>query len=159
MGSHLSLIASLLAASLLSVGCATSSSTAAKSERIDLSAPGWTIRQGQALWKPGTDKPEIAGELVVASHPTAGSYIQFSKTLPILSGRITSSGWEFENTTENKQYSGGGNPPSRIVWLQLLRAIEGQEISGRWTVARPSKDFVTLEDEHRGERLQIQVQK
>ena len=151
-----SLFACLLAIGLL---WATGCSTPPKAEAVDLSAPGWTVRQGQALWKPGADKPEIAGDVVVSTHPTAGSYIQFSKTLPIVSGRITSAGWEFENIAENKRYSGGGKPPKAIVWLQLLRAIDGQDISDRWTVARPSSDFVTLEDEFRGERLQIQVQK
>jgi hypothetical protein len=126
---------------------------------VDLSAPGWTVRQGQALWQPDHDKPEIAGDVVLSTHPSGGSYIQFSKTLPILSARIQPGGrWEFENTSENKRYSGGGTPPKRIVWLQFLRVLEGQEISGRWTVARPSPDFVSLENEFSGERLQVRFQ-
>jgi hypothetical protein len=136
-------------------GCATTP----PSKAIDLSAPGWSVRQGQALWQPGNDKPEIAGDVVLSTHPSNGQYIQFSKTLPILSARIFPRGWEFENSAEQKHYSGRGNPPDRIVWLQLLRVLEGQKVDNRWTVAYPSGDFVTLEDQFRGERLRVQLQK
>ena len=139
-------------------GAACASPAARQAAAVDPSGPGWTVRQGQALWKPETDKPEIAGEVVLSTHPSAGSYVQFSKTLPILSGRIGPAGWEFDATAENKRYSGRGNPPKRIVWLQLLRVLEGQEVSERWTVARPSNDFVTLENQFTGERLEIRLQ-
>ena len=125
---------------------------------LDTSGPGWTVRQGQALWKPGDDKPEIAGDVVVSIHPSAGSYVQFSKTLPILSARLAPEGWEFHTIPEDKRYSGGGNPPRRIVWLQMLRALEGREISDRWTVAHPSDLYISLEDPFSGERLEIRFQ-
>ena len=77
----------------------------------------------------------------------------------MISARLLPGGWEFENAAESKRYSGGGAPPNRIVWLQLLRVLDGADISDRWTVARPSDDFVTLEDVFRGERLRVQLQK
>ena len=122
---------------------------------VDTSSAGWTVRQGQALWRTEDEKPEIAGDVVLSSHPHDGSFIQFSKTLPILSARIAPKGWEFETIPENKRYSGRGTPPRRIVWLQLLRVLEGAEISDRWTVAKPSPDYVLLEDLHSGERLEV----
>jgi len=125
---------------------------------VDTSSPGWTVRQGQALWRTENEKPEVAGDVVLSSHPQAGSFIQFSKTLPILSARITPEGWEFQTIPENKRYSGRGKPPRRIVWLQLLRVLEGQEISDRWTVAKPSSDYLLLEDLHTGERLEVRFQ-
>ena len=127
-------------------------------EPLDTSAPGWVVRQGQALWRPEGDKPEIAGDVILATHPSGRSYIQFSKTLPILSGRLSPIGWEFEATAENKHYSGRGAPPKKIAWLQVLRVHEGREISDRWTVAHPSKDFIALENQFTGERLQVQLQ-
>jgi hypothetical protein len=142
--------------SFLLVGCAALPQK--KLQPLDTSAPGWTVRQGQALWKPGEDKPEIAGDVVVSLHPTAGSYVQFSKTLPILSARLTPEGWEFHTIPEDKRYSGGGNPPRRIVWLQMLRVLEGREISDRWTVAHPSDLYISLEDPFSGERLEIRFQ-
>ena len=93
-----------------------------------------------------------------SSHPQAGSFVQFSKTLPILSARIAPEGWEFEAVPESKRYSGRGKPPRRLVWLQLLRVMEGQEISDRWTVAKPSGEYVLLEDQHSGERLEVRWQ-
>lgn len=144
------------AALLLLAACGTTREGSL--DPLDTSAPGWSVRQGQALWQPAGKSPEIAGDVVISSHPSAGSYVQFSKTLPILSGRIGPSGWQFETIPENKHYSGRGQPPRRIVWLQLLRAMEGQEISDRWSVARPSDNFIALEDTHRGERLEIRLQ-
>ncbi len=139
---------------LIFAGCRTSGSLPV----VDLTAPGWTVRQGQAVWQPDGDKPDIAGDVVISTHPSGGSYVQFSKTLPILSARIGPAGWEFETIPEKKRYSGSGTPPRRIVWLQLLRALEGQEISQRWKVANPSPQFIALEDEHSGERLAVQLQ-
>lgn len=138
---------------LFIAGCATPQPPA------DLSAPGWKVQQGQAIWKPEDGKTEITGDVVLSTHPTGGAYVQFSKAMPILSGRISSSGWEFEATPEGKRYSGGGKPPNRIIWLQMLRALEGREISERWTVAHTSDDFISLEDHHTGERLQVHLQK
>ena len=149
----------LLAGSLVLIAGCASPAGGKSAPPLDTSAPGWTVRQGQALWQPDDKKPEIVGDVVLSTHPSGMSYIQFSKTLPILSARLYPDGWEFENTPENKRYSGSGKPPNRIAWLQLLSVLDGQETSGRWTVARPSPDYVTLEDEFRGERLQVQIQK
>src|SRR5690242_18775520 len=35
--------------------------------KVNFSEPGWTVRQGQAVWRPQREAPEIAGELLVAS--------------------------------------------------------------------------------------------
>jgi hypothetical protein len=125
---------------------------------LDTSGPGWEVRQGQALWKPGNEDPEIAGDVVVSLHPSAGAYVQFSKTLPILSARLVPEGWEFHTIAEDKRYSGGGSPPNRIVWLQMLRVLDGQKISDRWSVAHPSDLFVSLQDSFKGEHLEIRFQ-
>lgn len=149
-----SMLLALVAGVCVYTGCQSASSLPA----IDQNAPGWTVRQGQAVWQPSGDKPDIAGDVVVSTHPSGGAYVQFSKTLPIVSGRIGPGGWEFEATPEDKRYSGRGKPPARIVWLQLLRALEGQEIPERWTVAHPSPQFISLEDTNSGERLELQFQ-
>ncbi|MGZ8938010.1 MAG: hypothetical protein ACXW32_02235, partial [Limisphaerales bacterium] len=67
-------------------------------------------------------------------------------------------GWELHAIAQNKRYSGGGKPPRRIVWLQLLRALDGQELSERWLVAKPSEAYIALEDPHTGERLELTFQ-
>ena len=95
---------------------------------------------------------------MISTHPSAGTYVQFSKTLPILSARLAGGGWEFELLPEKKHYSGRGQPPRKIVWLQFLAVLEGQKISDRWTVAHPSDQFIALEDSFSGERLEVQIQ-
>jgi hypothetical protein len=136
-------------------GCASSGPMAP----LDLSAPGWQVKQGQAIWKPETKKPEITGDIVLATNPNGTSYVQFSKTLPIVSAQTTSEGWAVEFPPENKHYSGRGNGPKKIVWLQLLKVIEGRELGEYWQLVHPSSDFVALENEESGERLEVHFQR
>ena len=151
---HVTVLFSLLLAALLA-GCASAPPATPGAAPVDMSGPGWTVRQGQALWKPGRKDPEIAGDVVVSSDATGGSYVQFSKTLPIVSGRLTSKGWEFDAIAQQKRYSGGGKPPAKTIWLQMLRALEGNEVADRWTVAHPSDQYILLAHEHSGERLEV----
>jgi hypothetical protein len=148
----------LLFGLLIAFGAGCSALPQKKLPALDISAPGWEVRQGQALWKPGEDKPEIVGDVVLSVHPQAGSYVQFSKTLPILSARLAPEAWEFHAIAEDKRYSGGGKPPRKIVWLQMLRVLDGEEISERWSVVRSSNRLITLEDSFRGERLEVRFQ-
>jgi hypothetical protein len=141
---------------LFLLGCSTFSQRSLPP--LDTSAAGWKSRQGQALWQRAHDQPEIAGDVVISVHPQAGSHVQFSKTLPILTARLAPEGWEFHTIPENKRYSAGGKPPRRIVWLQFLQALEGREISERWNVAHPSDQYIVLEDPHSGERLEVRFQ-
>ena len=124
---------------------------------LDTSVPGWTVRQGQALWRPDAEKPEIVGDIVLSAHPQAGSFVQFSKTLPILSARLAPDAWEFNAIAQQKVYSGGGSPPDRISWLQALLVLEGAQAASRWTVAHPSKEYLLLENAHTGERLELRL--
>ena len=141
---------------LVLLGCGTLSQRSLPP--LNTSGPDWKTRQGQALWKRAHTQPEIAGDVVISVHPQTGSFVQFSKTLPILTARIAPEGWEFHTVPENKRYSSGGKPPRRIVWLQLLQALEGREISERWRVAKPSDEYIVLEDPHSGERLEVRFQ-
>jgi hypothetical protein len=136
------------------LGCATTGPMAP----LDMSAPGWEVRQGQAIWRPDNKKPEIAGEIVLATNPNGNSYVQFSKTIPIVSAQSSPDRWEAEFSPENKHYSGSGAGPARLVWVQLLRAIEGRELKGDWRLIHPSNDFIALEDDDSGERLEVHFQ-
>jgi hypothetical protein len=141
---------------LLLAACATPGPIAP----VDLSAPGWEMRQGQAVWKPDAEKPEIAGDLVLSIHSSGAAFLQFSKTLPIVSARLQPGAtWEVEFAPENKRYSGRGHPPARIVWLQLLRVMEGERIPERWKLSHPSGEYVALENPESGERLEAHFQK
>ena len=149
----MALVRSLLFALLLwGPGCQTTAPLAP----VDLSGPGWETRQGQAIWRSGHEQPEIAGDVVIATHPTGSAYFLFSKTLPIVSGRIGPRQWAFEIPGEDRRYSGRGRPPKRLVWLQLLRALEGGEVPDRWRLIHPSDRFIALENDHTGERVEVQ---
>lgn len=150
-----SFVALGLALCLPLCGCASSPKQSAP---VDLSAPGWQMRQGQAVWRPGSDKPEIVGDVVLSTHSSGAAQVQFSKTLPIATGRLSAEGWSIDFPPQNKSYSGRGNPPKRLVWLQMLRALEGVKAPERWKVIHPSKDFIALEDPESGERLEVHFQ-
>ena len=93
----------------------------------DLKAPGWTIREGQVLMKRNAHEPEIAGEILVATRPDGRAFVQFSKnpfTLAI--AQSTRKGWQVEQPTEKKFYSGHGKPPHRLILLYLPRMMTGE---------------------------------
>src|SRR5215831_11677773 len=97
---------------------------------VDLKQPGWTLREGQAVWKPSGKKSEIAGEVQVATRPDDGrSFVQFSKApFPLVIAQSTTNGWQIEIPAENRRYSGKGNPPERIIWLYLASVLEGEPL-------------------------------
>ena len=123
--------------------------------RVDLSAPDWKTRSGQAIWRPDRDKPEIVGDLLVSVHPDAGAYLQFSKALPIVSARLHKEAWEIEFPPQNKKYAAPGRPPKRIVWFQLLRVTRGEPATDNWQVREPSPDEIVFENPKSGERLEV----
>src|SRR5438552_18881541 len=93
-----------LTALLLGVGC----QTIPPLPPVDLSAPGWTVRQGQALWRPKKNAPEIAGELLVAQRD-GQAFVQFTKTpFPFVIAQASTNGWQLELPTQNKRYGGHG---------------------------------------------------
>jgi len=70
-----SLGSALLAVLILCAGCQT-----ATKRLFTASGPGWRVQEGQALWCPGRDLPEISGDLVLVVHEDGRCLIQFDKT-------------------------------------------------------------------------------
>jgi hypothetical protein len=103
--------------------------------KADLSQPGWTLRQGQAVWKPpGRTSPEIAGELLLATRTDGSAFVQFTKTpFPFIIAQSTSNRWQLEIPPQNKRYTEPGKPPARIVWFQLVNALAGKPLAHGWT--------------------------
>jgi len=119
------------------LGCRTAPSL----PPADLRAPGWEIRQGQALWKPRRDADGIAGELIIAIQKDDRSLVQFSKTpFPIVTAGIGPNSWELEIPTQGKHYSHRGTPPDRVIWFQLLKAIANGQLPKPWSWASPDGD-------------------
>ena len=117
---------------------------------VNLKDPGWTIREGQAIWQTPRKGPELAGEVLLATQPNGRSFVQFTKTpFPFVIAQTTTSPnrWQIEFPTENKYYSGPGKGPARLPWLHLAAALAGQpppkgwhfqlEPAGHWRFSNP----------------------
>ncbi len=101
----------------------------------NLQEPGWTVRQGQAVWHMSRKRGgrEVAGEFLLATRPDGRVFVQFSKSpFTLLTAQTTAHTWEIEDPTQNKRYSGHGQPPKAAIWLWLPRVLSGQ---------RPPKGF------------------
>jgi len=108
--------------------------TAKPLPKANLSEPGWTVRQGQAVWRPKRDAPELAGELLVATRPDGSTFVQFTKTpIPFAIAQASPRGWQIDFPPENRHYARHGAPPARIVWFQLAKAVLGRPIAKGWT--------------------------
>jgi hypothetical protein len=130
---------SLLALLLLS-GCRLGGRHAAT---IDLKQPGWTLKQGQAVWRTlgsasllspkavsecvpsTTPAPELAGEVLLATRP-GQAFVQFSKPpFTILNATVSPRHWQVHFSARNLTHAGPGNPPLRLLWLWLPTAMQG----------------------------------
>lgn len=124
--------------------------------QVNLSEPGWSTRQGQAVWRTQKDAPEIAGELVVATNPDGRSFLQFSKTpLPFVVAQTTAKSWQIHfYAPKNKTYSGPGKPPTRLIWLYLPRCLAGSPPPKSWSWQKLENNGWRLENQSTGESLE-----
>lgn len=116
---------------------------------VNLTEPGWHVRNGQAVWRFNKDAPELAGEVSVATHTSGRSLVQFTKTpLPFVVARREPGAWEIEFPPRNRRFGGHGAPWARFGWLHLAACLQGQAApkgwtfeqlpEGRWRLANPS---------------------
>src|SRR5437762_2550749 len=95
----------------------------------DLAEPGWHVQQGQAVWRPRPDAPELAGDLLVATNLDGRTLVQFTKTpLPFVVAQATSNTWQIQWVPQNKIFSGHGQPPRRLTWLYLPQCLTGRRV-------------------------------
>jgi hypothetical protein len=133
----------------------TACRTATSLAPVNLSEPGWTIRQGQAVWRQRHATPEVAGELLVAAHRDGRTLVQFTKTpVPFLVAQITSNAWQIRFVAENRTYSGYGLPPTRLGWLFLARCLNGISPPHSWRWQDLDEGRWRLENEKTGELLE-----
>ena len=120
----------------------------------DLSQPGWRARQGQAVWRAKADAPEIAGELLLATHPVRGTVLQFLKTpFPVVVAQTSTSSWRI-SFSGDREYAGPGEPPRRIGWFQLPIALQNGEIGHGWVFSKTGEQNWRLENERTGEFIE-----
>ncbi len=124
----------------------------------DLSQPGWSVRQGQAVWKPGRDRPDIAGEIVIATHPSGRSVVQFIKTpFPIVLAQRDNGRWQVQFGPEGRRFSGRGNPPRRLIWLRVPEILQSQTAPRQWELKPLGSASWSLENRSTGESLEIHL--
>jgi hypothetical protein len=123
---------------------------------VNVAEPGWSLRQGQAVWRSDRHAPEIAGEVLVATHPDGRSIVQFIKVpLPLLAARIAANGWQIDFIPENRTLSGQGQPPARLLWLHVARALNGIPPPAPARLEKLAEGGWRLDNAHTGETLTL----
>jgi hypothetical protein len=136
---------------VLGAGCRT----AAPLPAADFSAPGWRVQQGQAVWKPTAGRPELAGDLLMATNVNGDLFIQFSKMpFPMATAQISGGRWSMEFGADKYTWHGRGAPPKRFAWFQLPRALLGAQPEANWRFAREENNTWRLASAQTGETLE-----
>jgi hypothetical protein len=149
---HFLLLFILVLSPLTQIGCRTIGPLPA----VDINQPGWTVRQGQAVWKSKAAAPEIAGELVLATKPDGSSFLQFTKTpLPFVVAQTTGNSWQIQFVPQNRTFSAPGKPPARLLWLQLPRCLLGQCDEKRFEFTTMKSGNRLLRDRKTGESIEF----
>ena len=138
----------LAALSLLGGGCMTSPDKTL----FYATGPDWTVRQGQAIWRPGLKYPELAGEIVLAQNPDGRSSLQFTKTmLPVTLAQTTKTNWLIQFPPQRLGFTGRGEPPQRFTWLYLSAALDQKTLPEDFQFTRSSDGGWHLENRRTGE--------
>jgi hypothetical protein len=122
LGGRFPSCSALLLLLLFAAGCATLTPL----PPADLSAQGWSVKRGQAVWKFGARAPEVVGELVVAARSDGELFAQFSKAaLTVAVARADTTRWELDLTMFQRRLAGRGAPDERFALFQLARQLNG----------------------------------
>ena len=133
----------------LTEGCQTSTQSLFTS-----SGPGWTVRQGQALWRPRQGLPEVAGDLVMVSDGSGRCSLQFDKTpLSLVMAQTTPTRWLIRFPVRHMGFGGHEPPPTRFAWLQLPAALAGAPLPSAMRFQTKPDGGWHLENTHTGESL------
>ena len=145
----------ILVPAFLLAGCRTAGPIPA----VNLTEPGWRIQRGQAIWRREASAPDVAGELLVATHPDGRACIEFTKTpLPFLIAQVDPRGWSIRWVLEDRQYSGRGKPPKRLLWLHLPGQLRGDPADAGMRFRSIPPDRWELENLRTAERLEGYLQ-
>jgi hypothetical protein len=138
----------------LALTCVASCRTTAPLPPVNLSEPGWTLRQGQALWRSKQDAPEIAGEIIFARHPSGRTLLQLTKNpLPFVAAQTRGAEWQIEFVPQRRRFSGRGTPTTRLLWVHLARALNGVKPPAPLRFDQVEPHGFTLENLKTGERI------
>ncbi len=141
--------------SLLLLAVCAGCRTALPLPPADFSAPGWHVQQGQAVWKPSSSRPEIAGDLLLATNVNGNFFIQFSKIpFPLATAQVAGDQWQVEFGADRYSWHGHGTPPARLGWFQLPAALHDANLGGNWKFTQIETNSFRLQNSHTGETLE-----
>lgn len=123
---------------------------------LDITGPGWKVREGQATWTPGHAESPINGELTLASGPPNSFFVQFSKPpFTLVTGQASGGSWLLEYPLQRKTLAGREAPPLDRVWFALANALGDQRrpVPG-WAFAKTPNGGWALANRRTGERLE-----
>jgi len=122
--------------------------------KVNLQEPGWTVRQGQAVWHLDHGTREIAGEVMVATGFNGRTFVQFSKSpVPLVIAQSDRDGWDIEFPPEHRHYAGRGEPPKRLIWFHFARVVSGEQAPHNWSWQSEAVQW-RLENRATGESLE-----
>ncbi len=122
---------------------------------MNIAEPGWSVREGKAVWKEKPDSEGITGDIIVGMHWNGRSFVQFTKTTgPHVIAQLTTNTWQAQFPESNKSYSGRGRPPERFMWLHLPGGLLGGGLHETdWILARRRGGEWNLRNDLTGETL------
>jgi hypothetical protein len=121
----------------------------------DFSTPGWHVQSGQAIWKPSASRPEVVGDLLLATNVNGNFFIQYSKIpFPLVMAQVSGERWQIQFGADQYSWHGRGTPPSRFGWFQFPAALRGATLGNNWQFSRPETNSWRLQNAHTGESLE-----
>jgi hypothetical protein len=148
---RLLVVLSCVFATLLLPGCKTHS----PAPPADFSAPGWQIREGQAVWRASRGRSELTGELVAATRTNGDFFLQFGKPpFTLATAQITHGQWQLAFGQKGHAWAGRGDPPSRCAWFELRRVLIGMPRARDWQLHGEADALWKLENVRTGETLE-----
>jgi hypothetical protein len=139
----------LLATVILCGGCQT------PKPLFNATGPGWRLQEGQALWRPRRQMPELGGDLVLASDADGRCLVQFNKTpMSLVVAQTTHTSWLVQFPPRQMGFSGHGRRPTRFLWLYLQPALAGEALPAPLRFQRQPNGLWRLENTRSGETLE-----
>lgn len=124
--------------------------------QVDLTDAGWTVWVGQAIWKPRSDRPPLAGDLLIAQHTNRDVLVSFSKSLlPIFTAQTAGGLWRIDFVERGRSYSGRGRPPDRFVWFRLPYLIAGASAPKNWEIDAAGSGEWSIINDRTGETIKL----
>ena len=121
----------------------------------DVGTGEWSLRQGQAVWRPRRAGPELAGDLILGTHSCGDFLVEFSKPpLTLVSAHRTGARWEVGFPSQGRRVRGRGGGSDRLLWSRLPDALAGKPVPERLRFSPVGPEGWWIENPRTGERIE-----